>query len=295
MQEHVAKSLLVKTKQPEFWFNVEYNVNMYRGCSHGCIYCDSRSECYRIDDFENVAAKVNAPELLRQELSRKKKKGLVGTGAMSDPYIPAERGYQLTRGILEGLADYKFPVHVTTKSDLILRDQDILHDIAAETFASAGFTVTTCDEQLASWIEPYAPAPAARLKAMESLAGQGVYTGILLMPVLPFLLDKPSMVIRVLEQARYHGAQFIIPMFGVTLRDRQRDHFYLKLGEQLPQLVSRYQQTFGSRYHCQSQQASRLWSILQEYCEKYGIACTMQELRRFDHPAPGGPEQLELF
>lgn len=115
------------------------------------------------------------------------------------------------------------------------------------------------------------------------------------MPVLPFLLDKPSMVIRVLEQARYHGAQFIIPMFGVTLRDRQRDHFYLKLGEQLPQLVSRYQQTFGSRYHCQSQQASRLWSILQEYCEKYGIACTMQELRRFDHPAPGGPEQLELF
>ncbi|MDF2922356.1 MAG: radical protein [Paenibacillaceae bacterium] len=293
MKEQLAKSLLVKTKQPEYWFNVEYNMNMYRGCSHGCIYCDSRSECYRIDDFEDITVKSNAPQLLRRELARLKRKALIGTGAMSDPYIPAERGLKLTGQLLEVLLEANFPVHITTKSDLIVRDKELLGAIAARSFASAGFTVTTCDERLSSWIEPHAPAPSARLTAMKALADQGVYTGILLMPVLPFLLDHPGNLTTVMEQAKLHGARFIIPMFGVTLRDRQREYYYQKLGGHRPLLVSQYQRAYGGRYHCESFRAKQLWSMLQDYCRKHGIACTMDGLKQF--PKEEEPEQLDLF
>jgi DNA repair photolyase len=293
VQEQTAKSILVKAKNPAFWFGVEYNANVYRGCTHGCIYCDSRSECYRIDNFENVTAKTNAPELLRGELSKKRSKALIGTGAMSDPYIQAEKSRKLTRQLLEAAAAAGFPVHITTKSDLILRDADLLEQISACSRASVSFTVTTCDEDLASWIEPHAPSPAARLAAMKILAAKGVYTGITLMPVLPFVTDTPDNIMTVARQARLHGARYIIPYFGVTLRDRQRSYYYQKLGQRDPKLVKRYQSVFGNAYDCRSPRERELWRLLKEYCAEYGLVCRMKDFPV--HLPDPGPLQLELF
>lgn len=290
MLEQTAKSLLVKAKKPEFWFGVEYNANVYRGCTHGCIYCDSRSECYRIEDFENVTAKTNAPDLIRSELSKKRSKALIGTGAMSDPYIPLEKSRRLTRQVLEAAEAAGFPVHITTKSDLILRDADVLQSIALRSRASVSFTITTCQEEISSWIEPHAPSPMARLAAMQSLASRGIYTGVLLMPVLPFVLDNPDNVMTVARQARLHGASYIIPHFGVTLRDRQRSYYYAKLAERDPGLVQRYQRTFGNSYSAQSPRARELWMLLKDYCGEHGIICRMSDFPAYQSE----PEAVQL-
>lgn len=295
MKEQQAKSILSKVKHPAQWFGVEYNVNVYRGCSHGCVYCDSRSECYGIEDFENVTAKSNAPELLRRELSRKRAKAVIGTGSMSDPYIPAERGYKLTRRMLEAVQDFGFAVHITTKSDLVLRDLDLLVRINRRAAASVAFTVTTCDAKLAGWAEPHAPPPASRLAAMKAVADSGVATGILLMPVLPFLMDDPVQVLAVAEQARLHGARYIIPWFGMSLRDRQRDYYYRRLDEWAPGLRAKYERTYGAKYACSSPRAAQLQALLRDYCRKHGMACRMSEVL-LKRPAGGAAaEQLELF
>lgn len=295
MKEQQAKSILVKAASPEHWFGVEYTVNLYRGCTHGCVYCDSRSECYGIEDFEDVTVKINGPELLRRELSRKRSKALIGTGAMSDPYIPAERGLGLTRSMLEIIREQGFSVHMVTKSDLVLRDLDLLTEIGRNGVASVAFTVTTCDPKLAAWAEPYAPVPAARLAAMKRLADSGVDTGILLMPVLPFLMDTPQQVLAVAEQARLHGARYVVPWFGMTLRDRQRDYYYGKLQERSPGLKERYIRTFGQRYSCSSPAAGRLSAMLEDYCRTYGMGCRMADAIIRLRAKNKEPEQLELF
>jgi DNA repair photolyase len=295
VKEQQAKSILSKVKHPQHWFGVEYNVNVYRGCSHGCVYCDSRSECYGIEDFENVTAKSNAPELLRRELSRKRNKAVIGTGSMSDPYIPAERGYKLTRQMLEAVEEFGFSVHITTKSDLVLRDLDLLTRINRKAKASIAFTVTTCDERLSGWAEPHAPAPASRLTAMRTLADNGLFTGVLLMPVLPFIMDDPAQIQTVAEQARLHGARYIIPWFGMSLRDRQRDYYYRKLDEWSPGLRAKYERTFGSRYTCSARHAQELQILLEKYCRSNGLLCHMSEVV-LKPPVTGSEAvQLELF
>lgn len=296
MREAAAKSILIRAKSPEQWFGVEYNANLYRGCSHGCVYCDSRSECYGIEDFDQVTVKMNAPDLLRRELSVKRRKAVVGTGSMSDPYIPAERGYKMTRRMLSLLEEFGFAVHVTTKSDLVVRDLDILAQIHRKSTASVAFSITTCDEGLAAWAEPHAPSPAARLAAMEKLAERGLRTGVLLMPVLPFLLDQPAQVLKVAEKALHHGAQYIIPWFGMSLRDRQREYYYRKLDEREPGLRQRYERAYGARYTCSSPNAERLYAMLQEFCTKHGIGCRMSDaLVRMPSAGAAGVEQMELF
>ena len=155
-----------------------------------CIYCDSRSQCYGIEDFDGeVLIKANAIELLRRELARKRIKGLIGTGSMNDPYMPLERSVRLTGRALEVIAEFGFPVHVLTKSDLVLRDLDTLLAIN-RTRAVVSFTITTADDDLARQVEPGAPPPSARFRAMATLAERGIPTGVLLMPVLPFLEDR---------------------------------------------------------------------------------------------------------
>ncbi len=167
MRSIEAKTMLIPSKDPDEWFGVRYVFNIYRGCEHGCIYCDSRSECYGIDDFANVQVKKNAPELLRNELARKRNKATIGTGSMSDPYGPVERQVGLTRQALEIIAEQGFSVHISTKSDLVCRDKEVLQAINRFGAASVAFTVTTCDDDLAARIEPGAPSPSRRFAAMR--------------------------------------------------------------------------------------------------------------------------------
>lgn len=280
VQEIQAKTLLSRVKKPEDWFGVTYNMNIYRGCQHGCIYCDSRSLCYGIEDFSRVQVKINAPDLLRKELSGKRRKAVVGTGAMSDPYIPAEKDYRFTRQALEILARMGFPVHINTKSDLILRDLDMLKEIN-KTFVSVAFTITTCDDALAARLEPGAPPPSARLEAMGILTEAGIYTGVLMMPVLPFIEDNRNNISDIVNKAVKSGASFIIPWLGMSLRDRQRE-YYAKLDVLFPGLKQKYEQYYGEKYNCMSREAGDLYRHFQVLCRDNGIVSDMKNVKKYE-------------
>ena len=214
--------------------SADNGMNIYRGCSHGCIYCDSRSECYGVQDFDTVRVKSDALAVIRNDLRSKTQSGVVATGSMSDPYNPFEKELQLTRHALELLDAYGFGAAVATKGTLITRDADILREIASHSPVLCKITVTTCDDALAAKLEPRAPSSSARLAAVEKLAGQGIFTGVLLMPVLPFLEDTPDGVRRLVRAAYNAGARFVYPAFGVTLRQNQRAYFLDRLDELFP-------------------------------------------------------------
>jgi len=272
-----AKVLLSHVKQPDTWFGLKYSMNLYRGCQHQCIYCDSRSECYQIEHFNTeVLIKANAIELLRKELASKRVKGTIGTGSMNDPYMPLEAEVNLTGRALEVIAQFGFPVHVMTKSDLVLRDLDTLCQINAH-FAAVSFTITTADDALAAKLEPGAAPVSRRFRAMRVLADHGIHTGVSMMPILPFIEDNEENIRQIVTQAHDHGAAYIIPWFGMSLRDRQRAYYYDRLDNLFPGLRQRYEHTFGGQYHCAVPDADRLARVCDELCEQYGIATRMKQ------------------
>ncbi|MCE1254801.1 MAG: radical SAM protein [Anaerolineae bacterium] len=266
-----ARTLLTTIKEPDSWFGLKYNLNLYRGCQHQCIYCDSRSECYRIENFnEDVLVKTNAIDLLRVELPRKRVKGTIGFGAMNDPYMPLEAERCLTRQALEIVADCQFPVHIITKSDLVVRDLDLLSRIN-RVYAAVSITVTTANDELAKKLEPGAPSPSRRFAAMRRLRDAGIVSGVTLMPVLPFIEDDDAALEALVAHAAASGALYILAAFGVTLRDRQRTWFYRQLDRLFPDLRRRYEETFGERYSCQSPRSRHLDDLLSRLCVHYGI------------------------
>lgn len=276
-----AKSILSKLRSDDPWFGITYNMNLYRGCQHGCIYCDTRSECYQIGDISQVAVKQNALELLPGELrSKRRKKGTIGTGSMNDPYMPLEKELQVTRKALQMIASEKFPVHVITKSNLVERDTDLLQTIS-HVYAAVSFTITCADDSLSKRIEPAAPPASLRFKAMEALAARGIYTGITLMPLLPFINDTPENLRTLIGQAKDSGASYILPYLGVTLRQGSRDYFYKALEKEFPGLKLQYQTAFGMQYECYSPAYRKLKAVFEETCDQVGIATRM----RFYQPA----------
>jgi DNA repair photolyase len=296
IREIQAKTLLGATKQPDPWFGIKYTMNLYRGCTHRCIYCDSRSECYQIEDFDGeVLIKANAPDLLRKELAHKRFRGYIGTGSMNDPYMPLERQVGLTRRALEIIAGCGFPVHILTKSDLVLRDMDVLEMInqRASNSESAGvvvsFTITTADDDLARRIEPGAPPSSARFRALEAFALRGIRTGVMLMPVLPFIEDNIENITAVVTRAHECGASHVVPGFGMTLRDRQREYYYQQLDRLFPGLREKYERSFGERYSAPAQQPARLELAFNDLIQRFGM---QRGVRPYQRPAPN---QLPLF
>jgi DNA repair photolyase len=273
IKEIRAKTLLARVKGSDDWFGLYYNMNLYRGCQHQCIYCDSRSECYQIEDFEHdVLVKANAIELLRHELAGKRVVGTIGTGSMNDPYMPLEKDIRLTRRALEVIAASGFPVHAITKSDLVLRDLDLLEEISRKAYAAVTFTITTSDDALSRRLEPGAPVSSRRLAALQILSRGGLLTGITLMPVLPFIEDSEENIRQIVTLAAGNGARYILPAFGMTLRDRQRTYYYNKLDQLFPDLRPRYEKAFGEQYSASAQNAGRLRKLLNDLCREYGIA-----------------------
>ncbi|HAE59998.1 MAG TPA: radical SAM protein [Anaerolineae bacterium] len=285
--EILAKTLLSSAKQPDNWFGIKYTMNLYRGCQHQCIYCDSRSECYQIADFAEIQVKVNALGRLSDEIRRKRVKGTIGTGSMNDPYMPIEAERQLTRGALQIISAAKFPVHIITKSDLVLRDLDILKEIS-RVYAAVSFTITSADDALSKKLEPGAPVSSRRFAALKTLSANGITAGVTMMPVLPFIEDSDENIRALLQMAGEAGASYIIPGFGLTLRDRQREYFYAKLERLFPGLREQYQRRYGERYSAESPRAARLGQIFKEECARLGIATKMP----FYQPEN---EQLPLF
>ena len=286
IHEIEARVMLSHVPQPDEWFGLRYNMNLYRGCQHQCIYCDSRSECYGIENFKDVLVKTNAVDLLNRELPSKREKGTIGTGSMSDPYGPVEREYNLTGRALKAIAHFAFPVHILTKSDMVLKDLDTLVDVN-RVHAVVSFSLTTADDDLARNLEPGAPSPSRRLAAMAALAAKGIPTGVLLMPVLPFISDPPEMITDLVQQAADHGARYVLPSFGMTLRDRQRDYYYDRLDRLFPGLRAQYQRSFGPRYHAAARNADRLYELCHEQCALHGLATQVSRYQP--------PRQLALF
>ena len=274
-----AKHILIRSKSTA-WFGTDHTVNLYRGCCHGCLYCDSRSDCYRNPDFDRVTAKADALRILRDELARKVRPAFIAMGAMSDPYNPFEEELLLTRHALELIDAYDCGVSVDTKSDLIVRDIDLYQSIQAHSPVICKLTVTTVDEDLAAKVEPRAPSPARRLAAVRSLAQAGLFCGVLLMPVLPFLEDRPEQVLSVVDRSADAGAKFIYSGFGVTMRQGQREYFLRELDRAFPgeHLSRRYLARYGDRYRCPSPRARELWEVFAARCRERGLLYQMPHI-----------------
>lgn len=289
-----AKTIISGYAARNAWFGVNYNMNIYKGCCHGCIYCDSRSECYRIENFDKVRAKENSLALIARELKAKRRTGVVGTGAMSDPYNPFEKEYRLTRGALELINAYHFGIAIATKSELITRDIDILKKIKSHSPVLLKITITTADDMLCQKIEPNVTATSGRFSAIKELSGNGIFTGVLLMPVLPFLEDNEENISAIIHLAYENGAKFIYPAFGVTLRQNQRDWYYKKLDEHFPSLKQKYINQFGNAYECRSSKAKALWQLFKKECDRLGILYKMEDIIN-GYKQGYGDNQLSLF
>lgn len=293
MEYITAKTIVSRTKNTS-WFGTDYNMNIYKGCSHGCIYCDSRSDCYRVSNFDQVKAKENALIIIRDELRRKIKAGVVGTGSMSDPYNPHEKELCLTRHALELIEVYGYGVAIATKSELITRDMDILKCIQDHAPVICKITITTPDDELSKVIEPGVCPSSNRFAAIKRLSDEGIYAGILLMPILPFITDKEDKILEIIKQAKENGARFIYPEFGVTLRSNQRDYYYDKLDTHFPHIKEEYIKKYGDSYRCGIPSYNKLYRIFANECERVGLLYKMHDI--IDSYKSGYEyEQLTLF
>lgn len=294
MEQIPAKTILSGYSADGGWFGYQYNMNLYKGCCHGCIYCDSRSECYRVEDFDRVRVKENALQTVERELRAKRRAGIVGTGSMSDPYNPYEKQLRLTQGALELLAAYGFGVGIATKSTLVTRDIPVLQRIKAYSPAMVKVTITAADDALSRTVEPHVPVSSKRFAAIRELADAGIFTGILLMPVLPFIEDTPENVLGIVDRAAGSGARFIYPAFGVTLRDTQREYFFQKLDELFPGLKQQYLDQYGRAYECRSPRSRELYRLFARRCEEKGILYRMKDIIAANRSGYE-PEQLSMF
>ena len=275
-----AKNIIFRTKSPDEWFGLDYNMNIYRGCSHGCIYCDSRSDCYRVVDFDTVKVKEDALRIIRDDLRRKVKTGVIGTGAMSDPYNPLEKDLKLTRNSLELINAYNFGVCPITKSDLITRDADILQDIKKHSPTMVIFTITTADDELCKMLEPNVSVTSNRFKVMRILSDYGIFCGTVMVPLLPFINDTEENVSSIVQMTKEAGGKFVSSYMGMTLRQGNREYYYKQLDNMFPGIKEQYIKRFGTRYSCSSPNAKMLWNVFTTQCEKLGLIYKMKSIIR---------------
>ncbi|SHH83045.1 DNA repair photolyase [Sporobacter termitidis DSM 10068] len=272
-------------------------MNLYRGCTHGCIYCDSRSACYNMQhDFEDVEVKINAPALLEDALKRKRKKCMIGTGSMCDPYLPLERKLELTKTCFELVERYGFGLTMITKSDLILRDLELLKRINASAKCVVQMTLTTFDETLCRIVEPNVCTTKRRFDVLKLLRDNGIPTVVWLSPILPFLTDTEENLRGLLEYCREARVYGIICFgFGLTLRDGDREYFYKKIDERFPGLKEQYIRKYGNAYEILSDNNDALMRVFTETCDENGIVRGNERIFEYLHAFEQKNTQLSLF
>ncbi|MCL1803684.1 MAG: radical SAM protein [Eubacteriaceae bacterium] len=260
-------------KQYKTTISPKGGMNIYRGCTHGCIYCDSRSACYNFDhDFEDIEVKLNADLILDSQLARKKKKSMLSTGSMCDPYLPIEEELRLTRRCLEVVYKHGFGISVLTKSSLILRDVDLLTAIHKKARCVVEMTLTTYDEDLCKVIEPDVASTKERVEVLKAMHNAGLPTVVWLCPILPFINDTEENLLGILRYCADAKVSAILNFgFGMTLREGSRDYFYTQLDKFSPGMKERYKQAFGNSYECTSPASKRLSDIFIEFCKANSI------------------------
>ena len=274
-------------------------MNLYRGCSHGCIYCDSRSKCYNMNhDFEDIEVKSNALELLENALRRKRKRCMIGTGAMTDPYIPLDHRLQHTRKALLLIEKYGFGVALQTKSSRVLRDLDVLKRINEKTKAVVQITLTTADDTLCRIIEPNVSTTSERFDALKTLRDAGIPTVVWLCPILPYINDTQENIRAILDmcvEAKVRGV--LCFGMGVTMREGNREYFYRQIDRHFPNLKQRYIREFGNNYVVNSPKNNELMKLYHRTCSDNGIMHSADEIFEYLHrfEEKNAPQQLSLW
>ena len=282
-----AKSLLTR----------QNGMNLYRGCAHGCIYCDSRSACYQFTHpFEDIEVKQNAPALLEDILRRRRRRIVISTGSMSDPYQPCERELQLTRQCLELLERYGFGASVITKSDLVLRDLELFDRIHQKARGVLQMTLTVADDALSRVIEPNVCTTSRRYEVLKEFQRLGIPTVVWMTPLLPFLTDTEENVRRILDYCFDAGVKGIVCFgMGLTLRDGNREYFYQALDRRFPGLSGEYRRRYGSAYEVSSPNSAALWRLFRAECERHGVLHDPEACFHFIADLPEQNDQLSLF
>lgn len=275
MHEVEAKSILTNSN----------GINIYRGCTHGCIYCDARSSCYQMNHpFEDIQVKTNAPDLLEQTLRKKRNQCMIGTGGMTDPFMPIEKDLELTRKCLEIIDCYGFGLAIQTKSDLILRDLDILKRIHKKTKCVVQITLTTFDDELCKIIEPNVCPTSKRIEVLKVLQEAQIPTVVWMTPILPFINDTVENIRNLMiacGDARVYG--IVNFGLGLTLRDGDRQYYYKKLDEHFPGLKDKYISTYGNDYGINSPNQKLMYEVLLKACKHYSIKYNDKEIFKYLH------------
>lgn len=277
----------------------ENGMNLYRGCTHGCIYCDSRSRCYQFThDFEDIEVKQNAPQLLEHSLRSKRKKCMIGTGSMCDPYMHCDEQLELTRKCLELIDYYEFGFAIQTKSDRILRDLDLLKSINRKAKCVVQITLTTYEEELCRTLEPKVCTTKRRFEVLQIMRENGIPTVVWMSPILPFINDTRENVEGILNyciQAKVYG--IINFGMGLTLRDGNREYFYDALDRHFPGMRERYHEKYGYAYEVTSIRNRELMGLFHAECKRNGIESNVGRIFEYLHEFPEGRgyEQLSLF
>lgn len=274
-------------------------MNIYRGCTHGCIYCDSRSKCYQFDhDFEDIQVKQNAPVLLERALRSKRKKCMIGTGAMCDPYMHCEQELKLTQRCLQIIDKYGFGLAIQTKSDMILRDIDLLRSINDRSKCVVQMTLTTYDERLCKIIEPDVCTTKRRFEVLKVMRDNGIPTVVWLSPFLPFINDTKENIEGILSYCIEAGVYGVICFgIGLTLRDGNREYFYDALDKKFPGLSKKYQSRYGLSYEVGSDNNDQLMQMIRSVCDANGIESNVDKVFGYMQKYPKDKEcqQLSLF
>ncbi len=279
--------------------SAQNGINIYRGCTHGCIYCDSRSRCYQMNhDFEDIEVKQNAPELLEKALRSKRKKCMIGTGAMCDPYMHCEEQLGLTRKCIELIDRYGFGLSIQTKSDRILRDLELLRSINEKSKCVVEMTLTTYDEKQCKILEPNVCTTQRRFEVLQIMHENGIPTVVWLSPILPFINDTRENLEGILDdcvKAKVHGINCF--GMGMTLREGNREYYYEALNKYFPGLRGKYHRKYGYAYEIASDRQRELMKLFHARCEENGILHEVGKVFDYLHEFPEnkGYEQLSLF
>lgn len=272
-----------------------YGMNAYRGCTHGCIYCDSRSTCYHFTHaFEDVEVKQNAPQLLEAALRTKRKQCMIGTGSMSDPYMHCERELRITRRCLEVIHKYGFGATLITKSDRILDDIDLLSEINEASRCVVQMTLTTFDDEQALVVEPHVAPTSRRIEVLEEMHRRGIETVVWMTPILPFINDTPDNIAQIVDACARVGVSGIICFdIGLTLREGDREYYYAALDRHFPGLKDVYVRRYGLNYLLPSPRRAELMALFEDRCKAYGMLYKPDECFAFINEFP--ERQMSLF
>jgi len=286
-------------KEAKGILSAQNGMNMFRGCTHGCIYCDSRSKCYQINhEFTDIEVKNNAPELLEKALMSKRKKCMIGTGGMTDPYVHEELKLEMTRSLLKIIAKYKFGLAIITKSNRILRDLDLLKQINQDSKCVVQMTLTTYNESLCKILEPHVSTTKERYEVLKIMRDEGIPTVVWLTPLLPFINDTVENIEGVLNYCVDAKVKGIIWFgTGLTLREGNREYYYQMLDKHFPGLKETYIKKYGNQYIIPSDNNKEIDQIVHKTCEKHGIMHDVNEIFTYLHQfeEKNSFEQISLF